>query len=92
MFKEMREKGMKPDVVTFNTLIDIHGKSGKLQECELFFADMKLTGIQPDEIVCNTMIAIFDKAGDTERCIQLAKEADKAGFVSHNAKYDYRTQ
>ncbi|XP_042403667.1 pentatricopeptide repeat-containing protein At1g73710-like [Zingiber officinale] len=48
---------------TYNTLIDLHGKAGKLQNASDAFAEMLRSGVSPDTITFNTMINICGSNG-----------------------------
>ncbi|CAD5163492.1 unnamed protein product [Musa acuminata subsp. malaccensis] len=48
---------------TFNTLIDLYGKAGRLQDASDAFAEMLRSGIAPDTITFNTIINICGTNG-----------------------------
>lgn len=48
---------------TYNTLIDLHGKAGRLQNASDAFAEMLRSGVSPDTITFNTMINICGSNG-----------------------------
>jgi pentatricopeptide repeat domain-containing protein 1 len=46
--KEMKEHGHRPDILTYNTVMEIFGKHGMEDEAWALADDMKAVGIMPD--------------------------------------------
>ncbi|EHA8587390.1 pentatricopeptide repeat-containing protein [Cocos nucifera] len=60
----LKEGPRKPRLAaTYNTLIDLYGKAGKLKDASDAFAGMLRSGISPDTITFNTMINICGSHG-----------------------------
>ncbi|MQL83711.1 hypothetical protein Taro_016203 [Colocasia esculenta] len=60
----VEEGSRKPRLAaTFNTLIDLYGKAGRLKEASDAFADMLRRGIPPDTTTFNTMIHVCGSHG-----------------------------
>jgi pentatricopeptide repeat domain-containing protein 1 len=57
----MKQTGLKPDVITYNSLIDGYGKAGLLTEAVIVFEEMKDEGCEPDVITFNSLINCFCK-------------------------------
>ena len=56
----------KPKLVaTYNTLIDLYGKAGRLKDALDMFLDMPAHGVMPDKYTFNTLINVFGLAGNT---------------------------
>jgi len=56
----------KPKLVaTYNTLIDLYGKAGRLKDALDMFLDMPAHGVMPDKYTFNTLINVFGFAGNT---------------------------
>ena len=56
-FKQMKEEGPQPNIVTYNVIIDLYGKKGRSWENILeLLEEMKAKGIRPDEYTYNTAI------------------------------------
>ncbi|CAN6168038.1 unnamed protein product [Urochloa humidicola] len=55
----------KPKLVaTYNTLIDLYGKAGKLKDALDMFLDMPTHGVIPDTYTFNTLINVFGLSGN----------------------------
>ncbi|XP_010908946.1 pentatricopeptide repeat-containing protein At1g73710 [Elaeis guineensis] len=60
----LKEGPRKPRLAaTYNTLIDLYGKAGRLKDASDAFAEMLRSGISPDTITFNTMINICGSHG-----------------------------
>lgn len=51
----MRSSGINPDVVTFNTLIEIHAKAGQLKAAYKFLKLMLDAGCSPNHVTDTTL-------------------------------------
>jgi pentatricopeptide repeat protein len=51
-------------VVTYNTIIDLYGKAGKLMDALDMFVDMPFHGVTPDTYTFNTLINVFGLSGN----------------------------
>ena len=47
LLKEMKEEGIKPDEVTYNTLMQLYVKRGQLGRALALLKEMKEEGIKP---------------------------------------------
>ncbi|PAN13099.2 hypothetical protein PAHAL_2G369800 [Panicum hallii] len=55
----------KPKLVaTYNTLIDLYGKAGRLKDALDMFLDMPAHGVMPDTYTFNTLINVFGLSGN----------------------------
>ncbi|TVU02795.1 hypothetical protein EJB05_51689, partial [Eragrostis curvula] len=55
----------KPKLVaTYNTMIDLYGKAGRLKDALDMFVDMPAHGVMPDTYTFNTLINIFGLSGN----------------------------
>uniref|UniRef100_A0A0D9WYP5 Pentacotripeptide-repeat region of PRORP domain-containing protein n=1 Tax=Leersia perrieri TaxID=77586 RepID=A0A0D9WYP5_9ORYZ len=72
--------------VTYNTMIDLYGKSGRLKDAMDMFMGMPAYGVMPDTCTFNTMINVFGSHGD-------AKEAEAlfASMVIRGIEPDIKT-
>ncbi|KAK1308272.1 Pentatricopeptide repeat-containing protein [Acorus calamus] len=66
---------------TYNTLIDLYAKAGRLADASDAFADMLRTGIAPDTYTFNTMIYISGHRGDLSEAEQLLGKMDERGIL-----------
>jgi pentatricopeptide repeat protein len=84
---EGQERPRKPKlVVTYNTLIDLYGKAGKLKNVLDMFLDMPAHGVMPDTYTFNTLINIFGLSGNSVQA-----EVLFASMVVRGVKPDTKT-
>jgi pentatricopeptide repeat domain-containing protein 1 len=76
MFGEIKQPGIDPDVVTYNTLIDIYAIQGDMEKWKQMFGEIKQPGINPDVVTSNTLIDIYAIQGDMEKLQQMFGEID----------------
>ncbi|GAB4835737.1 hypothetical protein Ancab_000647 [Ancistrocladus abbreviatus] len=65
--KEMIRRKVLPDVITFNIVINVLCKAGKLQKARDLMEDMKAWGISPTVVTYNTLINGYCKKGSVGR-------------------------
>eukprot|EP00121_Abeoforma_whisleri_P016276 Awhi_evm1s14942 len=58
-FKDMKQKGLPPNVVTYTSLIDGFSKKGDMKESLKYFKEMKQKGISPNVVTYNCLIDGF---------------------------------
>ncbi|KAJ6670932.1 hypothetical protein OIU85_014761 [Salix viminalis] len=68
IFEQMENLKCKPDLVTFNTVLDLLGRAGRIDEMLSEFASMKEEGILPDFISYNTLLNQLRKVGRLDLC------------------------
>lgn len=67
----IRKSGHKPNLVTYNSLLMVFGRSGKLRESILILQKMRGDGISPDIITYNALIGTFCGAGRINDAVSL---------------------
>ncbi|VFQ69274.1 unnamed protein product [Cuscuta campestris] len=80
IFDQMKTLQCAPDVITYNTVLDILGKCGRVDEMHHKFAAMKEAGICPDFVSYNTLINSSRKVGNLEMCLVYLKEMCEGGI------------
>ncbi|PWZ15464.1 Pentatricopeptide repeat-containing protein [Zea mays] len=81
------ERPRKPKlVVTYNVLIDLYGKAGRLKNALDMFLDMPAHGVMPDTYTFNTLINIFGFSGNSAQA-----EVLFASMVIRGVKPDTKT-
>ncbi|CAH9132567.1 unnamed protein product [Cuscuta epithymum] len=64
VFGLMKDSGLRPNLVTYNTLIDACGKGGAdFKRALEIFDEMLKNGVQPDRITYNSLLAVCSGAG-----------------------------
>ncbi|XP_074267540.1 pentatricopeptide repeat-containing protein At5g48730, chloroplastic-like [Silene latifolia] len=67
LLSDMVSQGIKPSTVTYNTLIDAYGKSGKFAEMESVLAEMLCKRhCEPDSWTMNSTLRAFGTTGQIE--------------------------
>ncbi len=64
--KSLVSLGLKPDIVTYNSLLQSYVKSNRLREAETIFEKMIVANIPPGAITYNTLISGYAKIGNDE--------------------------
>ena len=67
LFESMKSIGLRPNSVTYNTVIDAMGKGGEdLQRMTQIFKEMVKNGVRPDKVTFNSLLAGCSRAGHWE--------------------------
>ncbi|CAH9072982.1 unnamed protein product [Cuscuta epithymum] len=80
----MNKGGGYLDNVMYNTLINVFGKAGRIEEANRLFQQMKSVGINPDVVTYNTLIEVHSKAGRLKKAYDFLKIMLDAGCVPNN--------
>ena len=70
----MNAFGVKPSVVTFNALISVCGKAGKVEEAMRVFGAMNVFAVKPSVVTFTTFISDCGKAGNIEDALRVFRE------------------
>ncbi|PKI32055.1 pentatricopeptide repeat-containing protein At1g73710 isoform X1 [Punica granatum] len=73
---------------TYNTLIDLYGKAGRLKEAADVFAEMLRSGVPMDTITFNTMIFTCGSHGSLSEAEALLKEMEGRGISPDTKTYN----
>lgn len=92
-FRQMKDEGPQPNIVTYNVIIDLYGKKGRSWESILvLFEEIKVQGIQPDEYTYNTAITACASGSLCEEAKELFTQMKasncKPDRVTYNALLD----
>ncbi|KAH0451512.1 hypothetical protein IEQ34_018811 [Dendrobium chrysotoxum] len=80
LLDEMRKRGLEPDLVSFNTLINARAKSGQVPSglaLELL-QDVRRSGLRPDTITYNTLISACSQAPNFEEATSVFEDMMKS--------------
>ena len=67
----MRQQGLQPNVITYNSVISACEKGGKAESALQLFYEMRQQGLQPNVIFYTAVISACGKGGKAERALQL---------------------
>lgn len=76
----MEEFGIKPDVVTYSTIMNAWSSSGLMDNCEEIFDDMVKAGIEPDIHAYSILAKGYVRAGQTGKAEALLTSMTKYGL------------
>jgi len=62
LFKEMEDTGINPDIITFNTIINICGTAGEVDRAWQYVQRMSNLGISCNEFTLSTMLKCLSKS------------------------------
>lgn len=79
MLSLMEEFGVKPDVVTFSTIMDAWSSTGLMDKCQEIFDDMAKAGIEPDIHVYSILAKGYVRAGEPDKAEGLLTSMVKSG-------------
>ncbi|KAL3521823.1 hypothetical protein ACH5RR_014657 [Cinchona calisaya] len=75
LFTDMIERGVKPDNVTFSTLISCARLSSLPEKAVEWFEKMPAFGCEPDDVTYAVMIDAYGKAGNVDMALSLYDRA-----------------
>ncbi|KAJ1298227.1 hypothetical protein BS78_01G437800 [Paspalum vaginatum] len=76
---EMRELGVEPDLVTYNSLIDCHCKNRDVQKAYKLLDEMREKDISPDVITYTSLIGGLGLIGQPDKARDLLREMHELG-------------
>ncbi|KAF6145079.1 hypothetical protein GIB67_013430 [Kingdonia uniflora] len=80
LFDEMLERGVKPDNVTFSTIISCARVSSLPLNAVEWFEKMPEFGCEPDAVTYSTMIDAYGRAGNVDMALSLYDRARTEGW------------
>ncbi|KAJ4869011.1 putative pentatricopeptide repeat-containing protein [Raphanus sativus] len=79
-FHEMtKEKGLKPDLVTYNSLIDVYCKAREMDKAYKLIDKMREEDVTPDVITYTTIIGGLGLIGQPDKAREVLKEMKEYG-------------
>ncbi|KAL3820834.1 hypothetical protein ACJIZ3_006739 [Penstemon smallii] len=75
LFNKMLERGVKPDNVTFSTIISCARHCSLPAKAVEWFEKMPSFGIKPDEVTCSVMIDSYGRIGNVDFALSLYDRA-----------------
>lgn len=75
----MEEFGVKPDVITFSTIMNAWSSSGLMDKCQEIFSDMVKAGIEPDIHAFSILAKGYVRAGEPGKAESLLSAMSKSG-------------
>ncbi|KAK9699605.1 hypothetical protein RND81_08G184500 [Saponaria officinalis] len=78
-FEEMKEMGVKPDVVSYNSLIDVYCKRMEIEKAYRLIDKMREEDVCPDVITYTSLIGGLGLAGQPDKARDLLTEMKEYG-------------
>ncbi|KAL9227163.1 hypothetical protein vseg_002888 [Gypsophila vaccaria] len=78
-FEEMREMGVRPDVVSYNSLIDVYCKCMEVEKAHRLIDRMREEDVCPDVITYTSLIGGLGLAGQPDKARDLLNEMKEYG-------------
>lgn len=75
----MEEFGVKPDVITFSTIMDAWSSAGLMDKCQEIFNDMVKAGIEPDIHAFSILAKGYVRAGDPQKAESVLFSMGRSG-------------
>ncbi|KDP28278.1 hypothetical protein JCGZ_14049 [Jatropha curcas] len=89
VFDSMKDYGLKPNLVTYNAVIDACGKGGvEFNKVVEIFDEMLKNGVQPDRITFNSLLAVCSRGGLWEAARGLFSEMVNRGIAQDIFTYN----
>uniref|UniRef100_A0A803KMQ3 Pentatricopeptide repeat-containing protein n=1 Tax=Chenopodium quinoa TaxID=63459 RepID=A0A803KMQ3_CHEQI len=81
-------KGITPDVVTYNTLIDGLCKTNRLTLARELFTDMQAHGVTPDVFTYNSLLDCLCKSAQLDEAVALLEDMEDTGIKPDIVTYN----
>ncbi|KAK7303413.1 hypothetical protein RJT34_14319 [Clitoria ternatea] len=75
LFDEMLQRGVKPNLITFATLISCAYTCALPHKAVKWFESMPSFGVEPDDNVCSSMIHVYARSGNADMALKLYDRA-----------------
>eukprot|EP00931_Biecheleriopsis_adriatica_P106333 TRINITY_DN8079_c3_g1_i5.p3 TRINITY_DN8079_c3_g1~~TRINITY_DN8079_c3_g1_i5.p3 ORF type:complete len:122 (-),score=24.85 TRINITY_DN8079_c3_g1_i5:105-470(-) len=74
VFEEMQQRGVQPNAITFNALINACGKGSQAEKAVEVFEEMQQRGLTPDVITYSALISACAKGSQAEKAVEVFEE------------------
>jgi pentatricopeptide repeat protein len=86
--KEMKEMGVTPDVVTYNSLVDVYCKGREIEKAYKVFDEMREQDLSPDVITYTCIIGGLGLIGQPDKARDVLKEMKEYGVYPDVPAYN----
>ncbi|KAF5732061.1 putative pentatricopeptide repeat-containing protein [Tripterygium wilfordii] len=87
-FEEMRQMGIKPDVVSYNSLIDVYCKNREVDKAYKVIKRMREEDMEPDVITYTSIIGGLGLVGQPDKARDVLKEMKEYGCYPDVAAFN----
>lgn len=82
VLKKMRDTpGCKPDVITYSTVIDALGRSGRFSKVSEVLDEMSREGVEPNLVTYTSVISALTRAGDLNGALRVLEDMERHGIM-----------
>lgn len=83
VLREMLEKGLEPDVVTFTTLIDAYKRDKQIDKCWEIFQECRTMKLKEDvdELLLSYMVRLAAATHESEKALKIFAELETEGYT-----------
>jgi len=87
LFRKMQEIGKKPDVVSYNILIDTAGKAKQIECAMQFYNEMRAAHLTPTVSTFTSLIDALGKANELQRALHLLQSMLQDGVCPNECTF-----
>merc|ERR1712008_236879 len=87
LLKELEDKGLEADVVTYNSLINACAKKGSVEKAEKLLKELEDKGLKANVVTYTSLINACAKAGNVEKAEKFFEELEDKGFKPNLKTY-----
>jgi pentatricopeptide repeat domain-containing protein 1 len=88
VYHEMLREGCTPNVVTYNTLIDVYGKTGQWQEALRVIDTMNASNTKPVTRTYNTLMIACNTSGQWQEALSVYNDMVRRGHQPNTTTYN----
>lgn len=88
VYNEMLREGCTPNVVTYNTLIDVYGKTGQWQEALRVIDTMNASNTKPVTRTYNTLMIACNTSGQWQEALSVYNDMVRRGHQPNTTTYN----
>lgn len=79
VLEEIAEEGLRPNIRTFNSVIDIYAQKHDAVGAKQVFSEMKAAGLRPNVVTYTSLMDAMMKSGDMNGAMGMLEEMKAAG-------------
>lgn len=85
---EIAAEGLRPNLRTFNSVVDIHAQKHDAAGARRAFDEMKAAGLHPNVVTYTSLMDAMMKSGDMDGAMGLLEEMKTAGVQPNKVRND----
>eukprot|EP00933_Yihiella_yeosuensis_P003484 TRINITY_DN10637_c0_g1_i1.p1 TRINITY_DN10637_c0_g1~~TRINITY_DN10637_c0_g1_i1.p1 ORF type:complete len:778 (+),score=181.27 TRINITY_DN10637_c0_g1_i1:228-2561(+) len=88
--KEMKDRGIHCNTITYNTMLNCLARCGTMEHVDGILVDMRSADppALPDLVTYSTIVKGYSAAGELEKALQVYQDVKKAGLVPDEVMYN----